>query len=105
MLYARAEAEGTRRRNPYDTIVEGIGLNRLTANFAAALVDDAVRGSDQEAVLMVRPCRSPCSLLTLTHFEPCCLCAYSAVLEVCALHMPALKPLRLIPCFGDVAEY
>ena len=75
MLYARAEAEGTRRRNPYDTIVEGIGLNRLTANFAAALVDDAVRGSDQEAVLMVRPRRSPRSLLIGTGCEPCCLCA------------------------------
>jgi len=53
VLYARAEAEGTRLRNPYDTIVEGIGLNRLTANFARAQVDDAVRGSDQEAVSMV----------------------------------------------------
>lgn len=53
VLYSRAEAEGTRRRNPYDTIVEGVGLNRLTANFAAAEVDDAVQGSDQETVSMV----------------------------------------------------
>ena len=53
MLYAKAEAEGTRLRNPYDTIVEGIGLNRLTANFAQAHIDSAVRGSDQEAVSMV----------------------------------------------------
>ena len=55
VLYARAEAEGTRRRNPHDTIVEGVGLNRLSANFAAAAVDDAVRATDQEAVSMVRP--------------------------------------------------
>lgn len=54
VLYARAEAEGTRLRNPYDTIVEGIGLNRLTANFAQAQVDSAVRGSDQEAVSMAQ---------------------------------------------------
>ena len=53
VLYAKAEAEGTRLRNPYDTIVEGIGLNRLTANFAQAHIDSAVRGSDQEAVSMV----------------------------------------------------
>ena len=53
MLYVKAEAEGTRLRNPYDTIVEGIGLNRLTANFVQAQIDSAVRGSDQEAVSMV----------------------------------------------------
>ena len=28
------EAEGKRRANPFDTVVEGVGLNRLTANFA-----------------------------------------------------------------------
>jgi len=64
VLYAQAEAEGTRRRNPYDTIVEGIGLNRLTANFAAASVDDAVRGTDQEAVLMVLTFFSSCKRTT-----------------------------------------
>jgi cysteine synthase len=56
VLYAKAEAEGTRLRNPYDTIVEGIGLNRLTANFDQAQIDSAMRGSDQEAVSMV--CRA-----------------------------------------------
>ncbi len=52
MLYASEEAEGKRLRNPYDTITEGIGLNRLTANFGRAVVDDAFKGSDREAVEM-----------------------------------------------------
>lgn len=37
---------------PGSTIIEGIGTNRLTANFAAARVDAAFRGSDQEAINM-----------------------------------------------------
>lgn len=52
VLYTREEAEGTRLKNPFDTITEGIGLNRLTANFAAARVDGAFKGSDREAVEM-----------------------------------------------------
>lgn len=52
VLYTREEAEGTRLKHPNDTITEGIGLNRLTANFAAAAVDGAFRGSDREAVEM-----------------------------------------------------
>lgn len=54
-MYAREEAEGRRLRNPFDTITEGIGINRSTANFALAAVDGAFRGSDREAVEMVRP--------------------------------------------------
>lgn len=52
MLYTWHEAEGKRLRNPFDTITEGVGLNRLTANFAAGVVDDAVRVTDREAVEM-----------------------------------------------------
>ncbi|WIA40306.1 hypothetical protein OEZ86_013677 [Tetradesmus obliquus] len=52
VLYTWHEAEGKRLKNPFDTITEGVGLNRLTANFAAAAVDDAVRVSDREAVEM-----------------------------------------------------
>ncbi|KAK6533064.1 hypothetical protein TWF281_007224 [Arthrobotrys megalospora] len=50
------EREGTRRRAQVDTIVEGIGINRVTANFEAGrtLIDDAVRVSDEEACLMAR---------------------------------------------------
>ena len=38
----------------YDTIVEGVGLDRVTANFAKASIDDAFRVSDAEVVAMSR---------------------------------------------------
>ena len=53
-MYAREEAEGKRLRNPFDTITEGIGINRLTNNFRAARVDGAFKGTDKEAVEMAR---------------------------------------------------
>ncbi|CAO1635053.1 unnamed protein product [Parajaminaea phylloscopi] len=56
VMYSSTEAEGTRRRHQVDTIVEGIGMNRITRNLAAGvdLVDDAVRVQDEEAVRMSR---------------------------------------------------
>jgi cysteine synthase A len=56
VLYSTTEAEGTRRRNQVDSIVEGIGINRLTKNFESGLsyVDNAIRVTDQEAVDMAR---------------------------------------------------
>ncbi|GJP43774.1 hypothetical protein CLOM_g3191 [Closterium sp. NIES-68] len=54
VLYTRQEAEGKRLRNPFDTITEGIGINRLTANFNVARIDGAFRGTDREAVEMAR---------------------------------------------------
>lgn len=58
VLYSPTDAEGSRRRHQVDTVVEGIGSNRLTSNFTSAynagLIDDAVSVSDQEAVDMSR---------------------------------------------------
>ncbi|QDS68523.1 hypothetical protein FKW77_010890 [Venturia effusa] len=56
VLFSPTEREGTRRRHQTDTLVEGIGCNRLTANFAAGMqhVSDAVRVSDDEALAMAR---------------------------------------------------
>lgn len=56
VLFASTEREGTRRRHQVDSIVEGIGVNRLTANFEAGreLVDDAVKVSDDQALKMAR---------------------------------------------------
>ena len=50
------EREGTRRRRQVDTIVEGIGINRVTANFEAGkeMIDDAVRVTDAQALAMAR---------------------------------------------------
>jgi cysteine synthase A len=33
VLFTIQEKEGFRLKNPFDTVVEGIGLNRPTANF------------------------------------------------------------------------
>jgi cysteine synthase A len=54
VMFAHTEREGKRKRSQVDTIVEGIGLNRVTHNFNMALIDDAVRVSDEEAVEMSR---------------------------------------------------
>lgn len=56
VMFDRLEREGTRRRHQVDTIVEGIGLNRVTANFDAGahMIDDAVRVSDAQAKAMAR---------------------------------------------------
>lgn len=54
VLFTREEAEGRRLKHPYDTITEGIGLNRLTQNFSRARIDGAFKGSDAEAVEMAQ---------------------------------------------------
>jgi cysteine synthase A len=53
-MYTPQEAEGKRLRNPFDTITEGIGINRMTKNFEKARLDGAFRATDQEAVDMAR---------------------------------------------------
>lgn len=53
-MYTQHEAEGKRLKNPFDTIMEGIGINRQTANFGLAKIDGAFKGIDQEAIEMVR---------------------------------------------------
>jgi len=55
-MFDRREAEGTKRRHQVDTVVEGIGINRLVRNFELALpiIDDAFRIMDAEAVSMAR---------------------------------------------------
>ena len=54
VAYATQQAERTLRRHRYDTLAEGIGLDRLTYNFSLGLdcIDRAIRVSDQEAVDM-----------------------------------------------------
>lgn len=56
VLYDSVEREGTRRRHQVDTLVEGIGLNRLTWNFmqGEALIHEAVRVSDDMALKMAK---------------------------------------------------
>ncbi|KAG0000301.1 hypothetical protein BGZ80_003525 [Entomortierella chlamydospora] len=56
IMYSPTEKEGRRKRHQVDTVVEGVGINRLTRNFAMSegLVDDAIRVTDQEAIDMAR---------------------------------------------------
>jgi cysteine synthase len=56
VMFSNTEREGTRRRQQVDTIVEGIGINRITENFEAGreLIDDAVKVSDMQAMEMAR---------------------------------------------------
>lgn len=54
VMYSKEEAEGRRLKNPFDTITEGIGINRLTENFKLAELDGAFRGTDMQAVEMSR---------------------------------------------------
>ncbi|CAM8997288.1 unnamed protein product [Rhodiola kirilowii] len=52
VMYTKEEAEGKRLKNPFDTVTEGIGINRITQNFKMADLDGAFRGTDKEAVEM-----------------------------------------------------
>lgn len=51
VLYSPEEAEGKRLKHPFDTITEGVGINRVTANFQKAKVDGALKVNDREAVV------------------------------------------------------
>ena len=55
-MFSPTEAEGTRKRHQVDSIVEGVGMNRMTANLEKGLkwIDDAVKVSDEEAIDMSR---------------------------------------------------
>jgi len=52
IAYTSQQQEQQLKRHRYDTLAEGIGLDRLTWNFLQGIVHDAVRVHDQEAVDM-----------------------------------------------------
>jgi cysteine synthase len=56
VAFAPQQAERSLRRHRYDTIVEGVGCDRLTANFRRGLdcIDGAHQVSDRETVEMSR---------------------------------------------------
>jgi len=59
VMYTKEEAEGKRLRNPFDSVTEGVGINRVTDNFRVLLeqpdmLDGAVKVTDAEAVAMSR---------------------------------------------------
>lgn len=52
VCYTPQQAETRVRKHRYDSIAEGIGLDRVTANFQQALIDDGLLVSDQNMLLM-----------------------------------------------------
>ena len=56
VMFDPKEKEGSRRRHQVDSIVEGIGITRVTANFERGreLIDDAFRVTDDQALGMAR---------------------------------------------------
>lgn len=50
VCYTGEEAEGHRLKHPFDTVTEGIGLNRLTNNFNQSDIDRAYLVTDEEAI-------------------------------------------------------
>ena len=56
VLFNLKDKEGHRVKHPFDTVTEGIGLNRLTANFhiGVPFIDRAFTATDEEAVKMSR---------------------------------------------------
>lgn len=52
VCYTRQQSERTIRKHRYDSIVEGVGLDRITANFAAARIDAAYQAEDQRLVVL-----------------------------------------------------
>jgi cysteine synthase A len=50
VCFTKEQAEKKLKKHRYDTIVEGVGLDRVTANFEQAMIDRAECISDQEAL-------------------------------------------------------
>ena len=119
VLYTSEESEGKRQKNPFDTITEGVGQNRLTANFAKAQVDGSFQCSDQEAIDMVRQlardsswahcprcfhAKASCKLLNaeaalLSCRQPRCS-EQKACSSAAARPSTVSEPLKLLPRWG-----
>jgi len=54
VAYSLEQQERTARRHRYDTIMEGVGCDRLTTNFSTAQVDEAFRISDDDSIAMAK---------------------------------------------------
>ena len=95
VCYNIKQAERSVRRHRYDTIADGIGLDRVTANFREARVDDAIRVADQDALVMAH---------YLLRFEGLFLGSSSALNCVAALRagaeLPAGSTVVTVLCDG-----
>ena len=91
VLYNSTEAEGTRRRHQVDSVVEGIGLNRLTHNLEMGLpyINNAVRVTDDEAVRMSRYIASHDGLFLGSSSAVHCVAAVRVALQLKAERLEA----------------
>jgi cysteine synthase A len=70
VCYAPQQREQKQRKHRYDSIVEGVGLDRVTANFDSAIIDSAESVTDQEMVDMAHWVRCFHLPLFLSSFLP-----------------------------------
>mmetsp|Transcript_18769 Transcript_18769/g.32480 ORF Transcript_18769/g.32480 Transcript_18769/m.32480 type:complete len:405 (+) Transcript_18769:1887-3101(+) len=73
VMYDKTEQEGSRRRHQVDTVTEGVGINRITRNFARAKVDLAFRSSDEESARMARHLMRHDALFVGSSSALCCV--------------------------------
>lgn len=52
VCFTSEQSERTIKRHRYDSIVEGVGLDRITANFSKALIDNSISIKDQDIIEM-----------------------------------------------------
>lgn len=84
VMHTNVQNEGSRRRHQVDSLVEGIGLSRTTANFqaGASLVDDAIQVADEEAFRMLQYVRFQDGLLLGTSSGVNLVAAFRIALEM-----------------------
>ena len=97
VMFDPKEREGTRRRHQVDTIVEGIGITRITANFEAGseLIDDAIRVSDAQALAMARWLVEKDGIFVGSSSAVNCKMNIQIVVAVSLKRLQAPLPLRL----------
>ena len=54
VMFNTSQADGKRSRVQIDTVVEGIGLNRMTGLFDKAIIDTSYMITDEEALDMAK---------------------------------------------------
>ncbi|KAH8087731.1 cysteine synthase [Aureococcus anophagefferens] len=84
VCYDARQAERFVERHRYDTIMDGVGLDRVTANFRAARVDDACRVSDATPLTMAHYLREGLFLGSSSALN--CVAALRAAAELRKAH-------------------
>ena len=94
IMYNSMEAEGSRKRHQVDTIVEGIGNNRITDNIGRALryITDAVTVRDDEAIEMSRYLMQNEGIFAGSSSAVNCIAAYRTAVRLGPGHRVVVMP-------------